>query len=94
MPILPTALQNARGSRRGNHSRDDAEHSLIRVFATFAQTADSLEKSYGQLQTEVAQFSGALESRRLLGPFLPRAIVFAPAKILPGGTLQTIGVIR
>jgi two-component system sensor histidine kinase FlrB len=61
MPILPSARQNTRGPRRGNRSRDDAERSLVHAFATFTQAADSLEKSYGQLQTEVARLSGELE---------------------------------
>ena len=46
---------------RGNHSRDDAERSLVHAFATFTQAADSLEKSYGQLQTEVTRLSVELE---------------------------------
>src|SRR5579864_359004 len=61
MPILPSARQNTRGTRRGNRSRDDAERSLVHAFTTFTQAADSLEKSYGQLQTEVARLSGELE---------------------------------
>jgi two-component system sensor histidine kinase FlrB len=61
MPILPSARQNTRGTPRGNRSRDDAERSLVHAFATFTQAADSLEKSYGQLQTEVARLSGELE---------------------------------
>ncbi|HSZ20068.1 MAG TPA: ATP-binding protein [Candidatus Acidoferrum sp.] len=61
MPILPSARQNTRGPRRANRSRDDAERSLVHAFATFTQAADSLEKSYGQLQTEVARLSGELE---------------------------------
>jgi hypothetical protein len=51
MPILPSARQNARGLRRGNASRGEAERSLVHAFATFTQAADSLEKSYGQLRT-------------------------------------------
>jgi two-component system sensor histidine kinase FlrB len=61
MPILPSARQKTRGPRRGNRSRGDAERSLVHAFATFTQAADSLEKSYGQLQTEVARLSGELE---------------------------------
>jgi len=33
----------------------------VHAFATFTQAADSLEKSYGQLQTEVGRLSGELE---------------------------------
>jgi hypothetical protein len=94
MPIPPTALQNTRRSRRGNHSREDTERSLIRAFATFTQAADSLEKSNGRLQTEVAQFSGEIELRGLLEPFLPRVFVLAPAEVLPGVTVRSLRVIR
>src|SRR5579863_6651538 len=61
MPILPSARQNTRGPHRVDRSRGDAERSLVHAFATFTQAADSLEKSYGQLQTEVARLSGELE---------------------------------
>jgi signal transduction histidine kinase len=61
MPILPSPRQKTRTARRGDHSRDDAERSLVHAFATFTQAAGSLEKSYGQLQTEVARLGGELE---------------------------------
>ena len=61
MPILPSSRQKTRLPRRGDHSRNDAERSLVHAFATFTQAAGSLEKSYGQLQTEVARLSGELE---------------------------------
>lgn len=61
MPILPGARQNARTLRRGNRSRDEAERSLVAAFATFTQAAGSLEKSYAELQTEVAHLAGELE---------------------------------
>lgn len=61
MPILPSARQKTRGTRSGNRSGDDAKRSLVHTFAAFTQAADSLEKSYGQLQTEVARLSGELE---------------------------------
>src|SRR4029077_5173499 len=61
MPILPSARQNTRSTRCGNRSRDAAERSLVHAFATFTQAADSLEKSYGQLQKEGARLSGELE---------------------------------
>lgn len=94
MPILRTDLQNTRGSRRGNHSRDYAERSLIRAFATFTQAADPLGKSNGQLQKEAAQFSGELELRGLPEPFLRRVVVLPPAEILPGVTVRSLRVIR
>jgi nitrogen fixation/metabolism regulation signal transduction histidine kinase len=61
MAILPSAWQNTRSPRHGNRFRDDAERSLVHALATFTQAADSLEKSHGQLQTEVARLSGELE---------------------------------
>ena len=61
MPIVPSARQKARSPRRGNRSRDVAERSLVHAFATFTQAADSLEKSYGQLQMEVARLGSELE---------------------------------
>jgi hypothetical protein len=93
MPILPPARQNTRSSRRGNPSRGDAERSLIHAFATFTQAGDSLEKSYGQLQTEGARHSGKLELR-LLELFLLRLFVLAPAEVPPGATVRSLRVIR
>jgi len=61
MTILPSARQKARIPRSGPPARHAAERSLVRAFATFTQAADSLEKSYGQLQTEVARLSSELE---------------------------------
>ena len=61
MPIVPSARQKTRGPQRGVRSRDEAERSLVHAFATFTQAADSLEKSYGQLQTDVARLSVELE---------------------------------
>src|SRR5216683_485731 len=61
MPILPSARQKARIPRSGPPARHAAERSLVRAFATFTQAADSLEKSYGQLQTEVARLGSELE---------------------------------
>ncbi|MBZ5698031.1 MAG: PAS sensor protein [Acidobacteriia bacterium] len=61
MTILPSARQKARSSRRRAPARKVAERSLVRAFATFTQAADSLEKSYGQLQAEVARLRGELE---------------------------------
>jgi two-component system sensor histidine kinase FlrB len=61
MTILPSARQKTRTSRRSTPARKKAERSLVRAFATFTQAADSLEKSYGQLQAEVARLGGELE---------------------------------
>jgi two-component system sensor histidine kinase FlrB len=61
MTILPSARQKERSPRHGTPARHDAERSLVRAFATFTQAADSLEKSYGQLQSEVSRLGGELE---------------------------------
>jgi len=61
MTILPSARQKTRQPRRAVPVRSDAERSLVHAFTTFTQAADSLEKSYGQLQTEVARLGGELE---------------------------------
>ena len=64
MTILPSARQKTRThSERVAQApaRQDAERSLVHAFTTFTQAADSLEKSYGQLQAEVARLGGELE---------------------------------
>lgn len=61
MTILPSPRQKPRTARHGTPARQDAERSLVHAFATFTQAADSLEKSYAQLQTEVARLGGELE---------------------------------
>jgi hypothetical protein len=61
MPILPSARRISRLARRRDRSRNDAERSLVRAFATFAHAAASLEKSPGQLLTGLARVSGELK---------------------------------
>lgn len=61
MTNLPSARQETRTSRRLVPTRKAAERSLVHAFTTFTQAADSLEKSYAQLQTEVARLSVELE---------------------------------
>ncbi|MBZ5642871.1 MAG: PAS sensor protein [Acidobacteriia bacterium] len=61
MTILPSARQKSRPARRAPSAGQDAQRSLVHAFATFTQAADSLEKSYAQLQTEVARLGGELE---------------------------------
>jgi len=61
MTNLPSARQETRTSRRMVPTRKAAERSLVHAFTTFTQAADSLEKSYAQLQTEVARLSVELE---------------------------------
>jgi type III secretory pathway component EscV len=61
MTILPSVREKLRIPRHGRPARHDAERCLVRAFATFTQAADALEKSYGQLQTEVARLGGELD---------------------------------
>jgi two-component system sensor histidine kinase FlrB len=61
MTIVPSARQNPRAPRSATPARKAAERSLVHAFTTFTQAADSLEKSYGQLQTEVARLNVELE---------------------------------
>jgi len=49
---LPLGLQAARG---------EGEQFLLRAFHSFAEAADSLERSYGMLRSEVARLRGELE---------------------------------
>ena len=61
MTIVPSARQKTRAPRGAAASREAAERSLVHAFTTFTQAADSLEKSYGQLQAEVARLGVELE---------------------------------
>jgi two-component system sensor histidine kinase FlrB len=61
MTIVPSARQKARVPRNASPTRKAAERSLVHAFTTFTQAADSLEKSYGQLQTEVGRLGRELE---------------------------------
>lgn len=60
MPKLPTTRQNLLDSGRREKQTAD-RRSLAHAFRTFTQAAGSLEKSYAQLQGEVARLSGELE---------------------------------
>lgn len=60
MPKLPTARQNRLDRRRRKNSAAN-RRSLAHAFRTFTQAAGSLEKSYAQLQNEVARLRGELE---------------------------------
>jgi two-component system, sensor histidine kinase FlrB len=56
IPLLPPAAQPARG---------EDEQFLLRAFHSFAEAADSLERSYGMLRSEVARLRGELEQSNL-----------------------------
>lgn len=60
MPKLPTTRQNRLNA--GRHKNQTADRrSLAHAFRTFTQAAGSLEKSYAQLQSEVARLRGELK---------------------------------
>jgi nitrogen fixation/metabolism regulation signal transduction histidine kinase len=61
MAFLPSARQKKRGARPRPARRSADKQSLVQAFAAFTQAAESLEQSYGLLQTEVARMSGELE---------------------------------
>ena len=45
----------------GESSRGESEQFLLRAFRSFAEAADSLERSYGMLRSEVVRLRGELE---------------------------------
>lgn len=61
MPKLPTTRQNRLNLRRGE-SGESKRRSLATAFRTFTQAAGSLERSYAQLQGEVARLRHELEN--------------------------------
>lgn len=61
MPTLPNTRQKVRRTERQPAARHAAESSLVRAFTTFTEAADSLERSYGQLQAEVGRLREELE---------------------------------
>src|ERR1700722_5106289 len=61
MPTMPNTRQKMRRTERQPAARHAAESSLVRAFTTFTEAADSLERSYGQLQAEVGRLREELE---------------------------------
>src|ERR1700722_3057072 len=61
MPTMPNTRQKMRRTERQPAARHAAESSLVRAFTTFTEAADSLERSYGQLQAEVGRLREGLE---------------------------------
>lgn len=59
MPNLPTTRQTLPGKVAATRAAD--RRSLTQAFRTFTQVAGALEKSYAQLQAEVARLRGDLE---------------------------------
>jgi two-component system sensor histidine kinase FlrB len=62
VPNLPRARQRTRGATMIESNHVAAQENLTRAFMTFTQAAGSLEKSYTQLQTEVARLHAELQS--------------------------------
>jgi len=61
---MPEYLRDAAGVRlpaRAEISRGESERFLLQAFRSFAEAADSLERSYGRLSSEVARLHGELE---------------------------------
>ena len=94
MPNLPTTRQTA--PRRGDCKKRAADRqSLAHAFLTFTQAAGSLEKSYAQLQAEVARLRTDLEcanaelSRSLEETSRVRAFLGRILEGLPCGVLVT-----
>jgi two-component system sensor histidine kinase FlrB len=61
MTILPTTRQRGRGKGNNGAMRATAHENLTRAFLTFTQAAGSLERSYTQLQAEVARLHQELQ---------------------------------
>jgi signal transduction histidine kinase len=62
MPKLPRTRQRTNSSAAEHKGRASVQENLTRAFLTFTQAAGSLEKSYTQLQGEVARLHGELQS--------------------------------
>ncbi len=94
MPKLPTTRQNRLNSRPGENQTAD-RRSLAHAFRTFTEAAGSLEKSYAQLQNEVARLRGELEladselSRRVEENVRVRAFLTRVLEGLPCGVVVT-----
>jgi len=94
MPKLPTTRQNRLAASR-REARATDRSSLARAFRTFTQAAGSLEKSYAQLQGEVARLRGQLESanaelsRRAEENVRVRAFLTRVLESLPCGVVVT-----
>ena len=61
MPNLPRTRQRTNSAVMESKGREAAQESLTRAFLTFTQAAGSLEKSYTQLQGEVARLHRELQ---------------------------------
>jgi two-component system, sensor histidine kinase FlrB len=61
-PPVPIPLAaSGEASRNGEAPRGESEQFLLQAFRSFAEAADSLERSYGRLRSEVTRLRGELE---------------------------------
>jgi two-component system, sensor histidine kinase FlrB len=61
LPIAVAMRQAASPRESQETARGDGEQFLLQAFRTFSEAADSLERSYGVLRSEVARLHGELE---------------------------------
>jgi signal transduction histidine kinase len=61
MPVFLPAAAEIALQAGGDTSRGESEQFLLQAFRSFAEAADSLERSYGTLRSEVARLRGELE---------------------------------
>jgi two-component system, sensor histidine kinase FlrB len=104
MPNLPRTRQRTHSPATELKGRASAQENLTRAFLTFTQAAGSLEKSYTQLQGEVArlhrelqcansELERSLEENAKVRSYLSRVLEDLPCGVLvvaTDGTLQTI----
>ncbi len=96
MPNLPRSRQGTRTAAVVGDSHVAAQESLTRAFLTFTQAAGSLEKSYTQLQGEVArlhveleransELERSLEENARVRGYLARVVENLPCGVLVAG---------
>jgi two-component system, sensor histidine kinase FlrB len=104
MPKLPRTRQRTNGAAAEVKGRVSAQETLTRAFMTFTQAAGSLEKSYTQLQAEVArlhrelqcansELERSLEENARVRTYLSRVLEDLPCGVLvvaSNGSLQII----
>lgn len=104
MPTFPRTRQRTNSAAAELKGRAAAQESLTRAFMTFTQAAGSLEKSYTQLQAEVArlhrelqcansELERSLEENARVRAYLSRVLEDLPCGILvvsTDGALQII----
>lgn len=93
MPLLPASPTTAQLAFNIDNPTAEDEHSLLRAFRSFADAAESLEKSYGKLRVEVArltreleaansELAASLEENRSMRTFLDQILESLPCGVL------------